>query len=102
MPRAAEEAGEEIEGIVVAAGTASSFVVGEAVMAVLVVDLARGGVGESFVCFGDFEETLLVAGGFVGVVLFGEGAVGAFEVAFGAGFVEAEGFVEVVGGECEG
>ena len=62
MAGAAEEAGEEVEGVVGAGRpTAGGFVLREAVVAVLVVDFARFGDGEGFVGFGDLDE-LLVGG----------------------------------------
>lgn len=63
---AAEEAGEEIEGVVLlAAATAGGLltVLGEAVVAVFVVDAAGGGVGEGVVGVGYGDEFLF--GGFV-------------------------------------
>lgn len=54
---AAEEAAEEVEGVVAAAaGAAALFVLGEAVGAVLVVDFAVFGGGEGVVGFGDLGE----------------------------------------------
>jgi hypothetical protein len=55
---AAKEAREEIEGV--ASVTVTSFLVlFEAFMAVLIVDFACLGLGEGFVGFGDFDESLL-------------------------------------------
>lgn len=70
-----------------------------AVGSVAVVDLPRLGVGEGFVRFGDFAELVGGFGGavFVGVEFLGEGAVGAFDVAWGGGFIDAEG----LGGRLE-
>ena len=57
---AAEEAREEVERIVAAAsaGSAAGFVLREALVAVLVVDLARFRLGEGFVGFGYLDEFL--------------------------------------------
>ena len=61
MPRAAEEAGEEVEGVVAATATATAaaatlLVLGETVVAVLVVDFAGFGDGEGVVGFGYLDE----------------------------------------------
>lgn len=65
---AAEEAGEEVEGVVAAAAAAvAGFVLRQAFVAVLVVDGARFGGGEAVVGFGDFDEAL--RGGFVAPVV---------------------------------
>lgn len=64
MARSAEEAGEEVEGIVAPrAAAAALFVLREAVVAVLVVDFAGFGLGEGVVgfCYGDE----FLGGGFV-------------------------------------
>jgi len=58
---AAEELGEEVEGVVLLLA-ACAFVVCEAVVAVLVVDLAGCRVREGFVGFSYFEELLFIAG----------------------------------------
>lgn len=61
MAAAAEEAGEEVEGVVLlAAATARGLlaVLGEAFVAVLVVDAAGGGVGEGVVGVGYGDEIL--------------------------------------------
>ena len=57
MPGPAEEAREEVEGVVAPGGPAL-FVLGEAVVAVLVVDFAGFGGGERVVGFGDLDEFL--------------------------------------------
>lgn len=60
----AEEAGEEVEGVVVlAAGAALLAVLGEAFVAVLVVDTAGGGVREGVVGISYGDKFLF--GGFV-------------------------------------
>lgn len=62
----AEEAGEEVEGVVVGVGGGAALllaVLGEAFVAVLVVDAAGGGVGEGVVGVGYGDEFLF--GGFV-------------------------------------
>lgn len=74
-------------------------------MTILIVDLARVGVREGFVGFGDldkFGERGAVFGVFVWVVFLGEGAVGAFDFAVGGGFGEAEEVVVVLCGQGEG
>jgi hypothetical protein len=53
---AAEEAREEVKGVVAAAATAAVLVVLYSIVAITVVDLASFGVGEDFVGFGDFDE----------------------------------------------
>lgn len=54
----AKEAREEIERV--SSLTVSTFfVLFEAFVAVLIVDFARLGFDEGFVCFGDFDEFLL-------------------------------------------
>lgn len=59
MAAAAEEAGEEVEGVVAASGAAAAgFVLREPFVAVLVVDSACFGFGEGFVGFGDLDEFL--------------------------------------------
>jgi len=58
MARAAEEAREQVEGVV-RAGAAALLVLLDAFMAVLVVDLARFGLGEGVVGFGDGDEFLM-------------------------------------------
>lgn len=55
---AAEEAREEVERVVTAAAAAALLVLGEAVVAVLVVDFAGFGVGEGVVGFGYLDEFL--------------------------------------------
>ncbi len=59
MPAAAEEAGEEVEGVVVGLAAAALLVGFEAVMAIAVVDLSGFGLGEGFVGFGDAYKFLL-------------------------------------------
>ena len=54
---AAEEAREEVEGVMVSAAT-TLLPLFETFMAVLVIDLAGFGVGEGFVCVCDFDEFL--------------------------------------------
>ena len=59
MARPAEEAGEEVEGVVRVAGSAAAaagFVLREPVVAVFVVDGAEFRVREGFVGFGDGDE----------------------------------------------
>jgi hypothetical protein len=63
VPTAAEEAAEEVEGVVLLAWAATLLVLLDAVVAVLVVDFAGFFFGEDFVGFGYFDEFL--AGGFV-------------------------------------
>ena len=63
MSAAAEEAGEEIEGVVGARAGAALLVLCEAFVAVLVVDAAGFGGGEGVVGFGYLDEFL--GGGFV-------------------------------------
>lgn len=64
MPGAAEEAGEEVEGVVLrAAGGGLLAVLGEPIVPVLVVDAAGGRVREGVVGVGYGDEFLL--GGFV-------------------------------------
>lgn len=58
MPAAAEEAREEVEGVVVPLA-AALFVLFETFVAVLVVDAAGLGVREGFVGFSDFDEFLV-------------------------------------------
>lgn len=58
MAGAAEEAREEVERIVAAAGAATLLVLGEAFVAVLVVDLSCFGRGEGVVGVGDLDELL--------------------------------------------
>lgn len=60
---AAEEAGEEVEGIVAAAGAAPLFMLGEAFMTVLVVDLASFRGRKGVVGVGDLNE--LIGGGVI-------------------------------------
>lgn len=55
---AAEEAGEEVERVVGAAGTMALLVLLEAFVTILVVDFAGFGYGEGIVSFGDFDEFL--------------------------------------------
>ncbi len=55
---AAEEAREEVEGVV-RAGAAALLVLLDAFVAVLVVDLAGLGLGEGVVGFGDRDEFLV-------------------------------------------
>ena len=63
MAAAAEEAGEEIEGVVGATAAAALLVLFKAFVAVLVVDAAGFGDGEGVVGFGYLDEFL--GGGFV-------------------------------------
>lgn len=58
MAGAAEEAREEVEGVV-RAGATALLVLLDAFVAVLVVDLARLGLGEGVVGFGDGDEFLV-------------------------------------------
>src|SRR3954471_17777703 len=58
MAPAAEEAREEIEGVVVPVAAAALLALFEAFVAVLVVDFAGFWVGEGFVCFCYFDEFL--------------------------------------------
>ena len=70
----AEEAGEEVEGVVAAlSASAALFVLREAVVAVLVVDLAGFGLREGVVGFGDGDEFL--GGGFIAPRVEKKGAV---------------------------
>lgn len=55
VPAAAEEAAEEVEGVVVVEAAALLALL-ETLVAVLVVDLARLGVDQGLVGFGDFDE----------------------------------------------
>ena len=71
MAAAAEEAGEEVEGVV-GAGGAAGFVLREAFVPVLVVDFAGFGGGEGVVGFGYLDEALgggVVAAGVGGWVV---------------------------------
>lgn len=69
VARAAEEAGEEVERVVAAATAAAAlFVLGEAFVAVLVVDFARFGAGEGVVGVGDLDESF--GGGVIASVLY--------------------------------
>jgi len=61
MPTAAEESREEVERVVVVASAALLPLL-QALMSVLVVDLAGLGVGESFVRFCYLDELLLGGG----------------------------------------
>jgi hypothetical protein len=58
VPAAAEEAGEEVEGVVLLAGAAALLVLLDAIVAVLVVYLAGLLLAEDFVGFGYFDELL--------------------------------------------
>lgn len=58
VARAAEEAREEVEWVVAATAAATLLVLGEAVVAVLVVDFAGFRVGEGVVGFGYLDEFL--------------------------------------------
>lgn len=58
MPAPAEEAREEVEGVVVPLA-AALLVLLEALVAVLVVDAAGFGLGEGLVGFGDLDEFLV-------------------------------------------
>ena len=60
MSAAAEEAREEVEGVMPAAAAraAAGFVLSEAFVAVLVVDFAGFGLREGFVGFGYLDEFL--------------------------------------------
>lgn len=60
MPTSAEEAREEIEGVLVGAATALALLVlFQSFMSVLVVDLACLGFAQCFVCFGHLDESLV-------------------------------------------
>jgi hypothetical protein len=93
---AAEEAAEEVEGVVVvgrAAAAALALPLLEPFVAVLVVDFALVRVRERLVRLRYLDEFLvggLVAGVLVRVVSFREGAVGALDVAFGGFAVDPE------------
>lgn len=63
MAAAAKEAAEDVKWVVVAAAAALLLVLLQAVVAVLVVDLARLGVAEGLVGFGYLDK--LVLGGFI-------------------------------------
>ena len=55
----AEEAGEEVEGVMgPTASAVAGFVLGEAFVAVLIVDFARFGFREGFIGFGYLDEAL--------------------------------------------
>lgn len=54
---AAEEAGEKIKGVVMLAAALLALL--EAVVTILVVDLAGFGVDEGFVSFRDFDELVV-------------------------------------------
>lgn len=58
MAAAAEEAREEVEGVMVLL-PATLLALLDAFMAILVVDFARLRVGKGFVGFGNFDEFLL-------------------------------------------
>jgi hypothetical protein len=58
VARAAEETREEVEGVVLLAGAAALLVLLDAIVAVLVVDLASFFFREDFVGFGYFDELL--------------------------------------------
>lgn len=58
VPAPAEEAREEVEGVVVPLA-AALLVLFEALVAVLVVDAAGFGLGEGLVGFGDLDEFLV-------------------------------------------
>jgi hypothetical protein len=58
MPAPAEEAREEVEGVMASATAAALLSLLEPFVAVLVVDLAGLGVGEGFVCFCYLDELL--------------------------------------------
>jgi hypothetical protein len=67
MPAAAEEAREEIEGVVMARGAVAGLLLLDAFVAVLVVDAAGFAIGEDVVGFGDGDESvvcLFIAAGF--------------------------------------
>jgi hypothetical protein len=111
---AAEEAAEEVEGVVVLAGPAALLVLRDALVAVLVVDFAGFFVAEDVVGVGYFDEFLgggFVATGFivldvfrglgglgwevdvrvlVWVVFLAEVSVGFLDLAVGGIFLEAE------------
>ena len=73
-------------------------------VSVLVVYLTRFAFDQNIVCPGDLDELLVcavVAGVLVRVVLFGEGAVGFFDLAVRGVFVDLEELVEVFGAEGE-
>lgn len=63
MSAAAKESRKDIERIMVSSASAALLPLFETFVAVLVVDLAGFGDGESFVCFCYFDEFLF--GGFV-------------------------------------
>jgi hypothetical protein len=58
MPAAAEETREEVEGVMMVTSTAALLALFETFMAVLIVDFARLGIREGFVCFCYFDEFL--------------------------------------------
>lgn len=77
----------------------------QALVPILVVDLAEIGVRQRLVGISDLDELVVggvVVGVFVRVILFGEGAIGALDFALRGGFVEAEEGVIVLCGGDEG
>jgi hypothetical protein len=89
---AAEEAAEQVEGVVLPEAAALLLLL-DALVAVLVVDAAQFRVRQGFVGFGDGDE--LVLGGWVArvlvwVVLLGKLLVGGFYLLLGCVFVDAE------------
>jgi hypothetical protein len=91
MALAAEHAAEEVEGVVLLE-PAALLVLLEALVAVLVVDLARLGRREGFVGFGYLDEFGLgcvVAWVLVWVVFLGELSVGGFDLFFRGGFLDS-------------
>ena len=104
MPPAAEKLPEDIEWISASssASTAALLVLRHALVAVLIINPSQFIIGEDFVGLGDFDEALVrgfVVGVFVRVVLFGEFAVGFFELAGVGVFGDGEQFVIIFGGE---
>jgi hypothetical protein len=70
----AEEAGEEVKGIMVLPAPATLLTLLEPLVSILVVDFAGFRDGESFVGFGDFDEFLFgrfIAPGFLSMGLWG-------------------------------
>jgi hypothetical protein len=75
MTPTAEEAGEEVEGIMVLPAPATLLTLLEPLVSILVVDFAGFRDGESFVGFGDFDEFLFgrfIAPGFLSMGLWGQ------------------------------
>lgn len=96
MPTTPKEPRKQIKRIMSAATTTPSsalLVALDSRVTLLVIDFARVAVGEDLVGVADLDEFLfgrLVVWVFVWMVLFGEGAVGLFELFGGGGAVYVE------------